>query len=189
VPNKGMKLTKPEHIGASQLILGVGRTSRRATERTRVLGVAGNQLPLPHVDGARGPALQVVEARVVGESGRLMSSLAALGREAGDRVSPASWRWRGSENGLALQRGTIRGRGVHYYCLAVTRRSPATRRFVARGSVWSAGGCRALWRRPCLAAALPCPEQGGRSMARLSERYDIRRNYEAVQQGDEADEA
>jgi hypothetical protein len=32
--NKGMKLTKPEPIGALQLIPGVGRTKRRAREPT-----------------------------------------------------------------------------------------------------------------------------------------------------------
>ena len=48
---QGDEAGEAKHIGASQLIPGVGRTCCRATERTRRPGVATNQLPLPEQGG------------------------------------------------------------------------------------------------------------------------------------------
>jgi hypothetical protein len=42
--NKGMKLTKPEHIGALQLIPGVRRTLERMTDGRQTAGRKGLQL-------------------------------------------------------------------------------------------------------------------------------------------------
>ena len=73
-PNKGMKQTKPEHNGASQLIPGVGRTCCGATKRTRRPGVATSQLPLPEQW-----RLQRLGASVTSWRGRRFQRIPALG--------------------------------------------------------------------------------------------------------------
>ena len=112
---QGDEADEAKHIGASQLIPGVGRTSCRATERTRVPGVASR-------------------------SSRCLSSAAFTGSVQQPRAGAAvalsafqSWvAW--AADRLALQRGASSLLNVALALLKLkSRRSPATRVLSPRG--------------------------------------------------------
>jgi hypothetical protein len=93
--NKGMKLTRPERIGASQLIPGVGRALRendlaRPSEAVR----PSSEMPGERVPIAKGPM-------AAGGDGRVLGMLAELGRTVDD-------------HGLHGVSGSLHGRPVGF---------------------------------------------------------------------------
>jgi len=104
--NKGMKLTKPEHIGASQLIPGVRQTSRRPAQRVGYEArawpsVAGLSLILPaaHRDRVSAKRHGARKSKTIPPWGWPRRPLGELGRVGSAFLTASSARaerqWRG----------------------------------------------------------------------------------------------